>query len=274
MTLFRCFPVILCGCLVVPATRTTTRTLPMREGQVYEDGDAGLEMKGEAKGGQIAVHATRLRDCHRDIYAVTEIHHEHHLKMGGAEDPRAQIFGALLAPLTIPVSAMVSGLVVLDEDDDTTEKTRVDHTEKLRCTRPAEGLPIEVVAPSGRVLRGKADASGVATITVPLSEPYHGVVLARAETASARISFERDKPAVTAVRDAALECATTEQRTGAVRVVIIVDARGSATDLRVAGDNDLAACISTAIAGVTFPSAQRASTVVLPLDLPAALLTR
>lgn len=268
MTLFRFFPVLLCGCLVVPATRTTTRNLGMRDGQVYEDGDAGLEMKGEAKGGQIAIHATRLRDCHRDIYAVTEIHHEHHLKMGGAEDPRAQVLGAVLAPVTIPISALVSGLVVLNEDDDTSEKTRVDHTEKLRCTRPAEGLAIELVAPSGRVLRGKADANGIATIKVPLSEPYRGVALARAETASARITFERDKPAVTAVRDAALECATTQRRTGAVRVVIIVDARGAATDLRIAGDNSFAACVSTAIAGVTFPPAQRASTVVLPLDLP------
>jgi len=267
MTLFRLLPVLLCGCLVVPATRTTTRSLGTRDGQVYEDGDAGLELKGEAKPGKIAVHATRLRDCHRDVYAVTEVHRERHLKMGGSDDPRAQVLGAVVAPLTIPISAIVSELVVLDDDAETTEQTRVDHVEKLRCTRPAQGLAIELVVPSGRVLRANADANGVATIALPLSEPYRGVAVARAETAAIRVAFERPKPAVSAVRDAAVECAATRPRTGAVRVVLVVDARGTATDLRIAGDDALAACITTAIAGVTFPPAQRASTVVLPLDL-------
>jgi hypothetical protein len=267
MTLLRWFPVLLCGCLVVPATRTTTRDLGMRDGQVYEDGNAGLEMKGEAKSNQIVVHATRLLDCHRAIYSVTQIHRELHVAIGGAKDPRARAFGVVLAPLTMPISAVVSALIVLDDDGETLERTRVDHTEKLRCTRPAQGVAVELVVPSGRVLRGRADANGVATITLPLSEPYHGLAVARAETASTRVAFARPEPAVSAVRDAALACAMTQPRTGAVRIVLTIDARGRASDLRIAGDSDLAGCIRTVIAAVTFPPSQRASTLVLPLDL-------
>ena len=275
MTLFRFFPVFLCGCLVVPTTRTTTRSLGTRDGEVYEDGDAGLDMKAEAQGSQVAVHATRLRDCHREIYAVLENRRERHLKLGGADDPRARAFGILLAPVLIPVSAIVSGISVAADEGSTTEQTRVDHVEKLRCTRPAAGLAIELVVPSGRVLRGTTDANGVATIGLPVSEPYRGVAVARAETASARIHFERPVPAVTAVRDAVLDCAATHQRTGAVRVVVVVDPDGAAASLHIdrrrgdqlAGDDELAACAGPAIARLKFPSAQRATTLVLPLAL-------
>jgi hypothetical protein len=266
MTRFGWIPLLLGGCLVVPAARTTTRSLGMRDGQVYQDADAGLELTGEATGREVAVHATRQLDCHRDIYAVTEVHRERYLKMGGVDDPRARVVGVLIAPLTIPISAAISAVEVSDGSG-TTEQVRVDHTEKLRCTRPAEGLAIELVVPSGRVLRGTVDATGVAQITLPVSEPYRGTAVARAEATTTRIAFERDKPAVSAVRDAALACATSLNKTGAVKVVVAVDETGAAFDLAIAGDPDLATCVHSAIAHVTFPPAQRASTVVLPLDL-------
>ena len=275
MTLLRLFPVALCGCLVVPATRTTTRSLGTRDGQVYEDGDRGLELAGEASGGSISARATRIRDCHRDVLAVTEVTRERHLKMGGADDPRAEFFGVLLAPVLIPASALVSGLAIAADSGSTSQTTRVDHVEHLRCTRPAVGVVVELVAPSGAIVRGTADADGIAHLELPAAEPYRGFAVARAEGVSTKISFERTKPAVTAVRDAARDCAATHQRSGAVRVLVNVDPSGAPASLHVeapgsnalAGDDELASCIGSAIANVKFPPTQRATTVVFPLDL-------
>lgn len=265
MTLCRLLPVTLCGCLVVPATRTTTRGPRMVVGQVYEDTDAGLQLTGEAAGRDLAVHATRLRDCHRDVLAVTDVVHERYLKLGGSDDPRAQALGLVVAPVLIPVSAVVSELVVINDDAKTSHTSRVDHVEKLRCTRPADGLAVDLAVPSGRVLHATTDATGTAHFTLPVSEPYRGAAVATAETQSATIAFDRAQPAVAVVRDAALGCAADEQRTGAMRVVVFVDSAGEPAAVHVDGDDALAACVTPAIAHVTFPPAQRGSTVVLPL---------
>jgi hypothetical protein len=265
MTFCRLFPVILCGCLVVPATRTTTRAPRIVDGPVYEDADAGLQLTGDASGRDLAVHATRLRDCHRDVLAVTDVVHERYLKLGGSDDPRAQVFGIVLAPVLIPVSAVVSELVVINDDATTSHTSRVDHVEKLHCTRPADGLAVALAVPSGRVLHATTDATGTAHFTLPVSEPYRGAAIATAETHSATIAFDHAKPAVTAVRDAALACAAAHQRTGALRVSVFVDSAGEPAAVQVDGDDAVAACITSAIALVTFPPAQRGSTVVLPL---------
>jgi hypothetical protein len=274
-THFRLFPMLLCGCLVVPATRTTTRNLGTRDGQVYEDADRGIELAASSRGSQVTVRAARIRDCHRDVYAVSEVRRDRHLELGGSDDPRARAFGVVLAPVLIPVSALVSGVSVLADGGSTAESTRVDHTEKLRCTRPADGLAVELVVPSGRVMHGTLDAHGATVLELTASEPYRGVAIARAEGVSTKIRFERTKPAVTAVRDAARECAASYLRTEAMRVVVVVDPKGAPAGLHItepganalAGDDDLAACIGAAIKNVTFPSSHRASTVVFPIDL-------
>jgi hypothetical protein len=265
MTLCRLLPVILCGCLVVPATRTTTRGPRIVDGQVYEDADAGLELTGEASDRDVAIHATRLRDCHRDVLAVTDVVRERHLKLGGSDDPRAQALGLVLAPVLIPVSAIVSELVVINDDGNTAHTSRIDHVEKLRCTRPADGLAVALTVPSGRVLHATTDATGTAHFTLPVSEPYRGAAIATAESQSATIAFDRAQPAIAAVRDAALGCAADQRRTGAMRVVVFVDSAGEPAAVQVDGDEPLAACITPAIARVTFPPAQRGSAVVLPL---------
>ena len=75
-------------------------------------------------------------------------------------------------------------------------------------------------------------------------------------------------PAVTAARDAIRTCAASHAVTGELRTEITVDATGAPRHLHInESDGALTSCIATALAPLRFPEADRAMTVVVPLEL-------
>ena len=262
-------PLLLCGgCLIVPTTRTTARSAGTVEGEMLEGPSRGLTLATTTQGAQISVHATVTRECRRQILAVTEITRTKHLKLGGAEDPRAQVFGLLLSPVTLPLSFLYSGAVVATDSGETERKTRLDHVVTSECIREAPAVDVELALPSGATVAGVTDAHGDVALQIPELEPYRGTATARAGGATTSIAYERPMPAVTYVRDAVRRCAAEHQVTGSLRVQLTVDAAGLPVRLELgAGDGAFAACVNTAVAKQRFPKAQRDATLVFPLEL-------
>ena len=261
----------LTGCAFVPKTHTSTRPLGLRDGAIVEGADQGLSLASSVRGGLVTLHASHTLACARQIVEVSEVTRSKHLGFHAPDDPRAAFFGALIAPLVVPVSLLVSSVSVAGSDDEVSQQVRLDHTVALTCTKPAAHESIDVALPSGASRRLLTDSDGTATIAIPDSEPYRGALVAHAGAAETKVPYTLPVPAVTAARDAITACATAQHATGALRAEITVDALGQPRHLHLdRSDSALTSCIGAAIAPLRFPDSQRAMTVVVPLELPAS----
>lgn len=272
MSTLRCFLLaLLCSCAVVPTTRATSRDVGFRDGPLIGGVERAIVLAPQMHDGTLTVHASRVRDCQRQILAVTEITRSRELTISSPDDPRAKVFGLVLAPVVLPVSALVSGIAVAASNDETTEQTRIDHTIALRCEGAAPGLVLEVVAPSGALLHATANDVGDAQLDVPAGEPYRGTLVIRAAGgATAQIAYDRPLPPVAALRDAARTCAIDQDITGTLRVELTVDETGAPRHIHVdRGTTPLAACIGASVKHLRF--AKLSTTLVFAVDLPSAL---
>lgn len=256
------------GCFVVPQTSTTSR----QAGTVTSDLRFGvarsLALTTVVERGTISVHAIRTRDCTRDVYRVTEVTETKHLRLGGVEDPRGRVFGAMLAPVTLPVSLLISGLIVAADDGATRRVQKLERVAASSCTQPAERLRVTVELASGQRFERITDERGTITFRIPDGEPYRGMIVARAETQSVELMYKRRMPAVTAVREAVTSCAEQHGLTGALDVRIVVNERGLPTKVELdRGDAPLTTCITSEIARLQFSERDRGTTVVLPFQL-------
>ena len=242
----------LCGCAVIPATRTQTRSLGLRDGAIVEGADHGLALA-----------------CARQIIDVTEVTHSRELAFHTPDDPRAQVFGALVAPVVVPVSFLVSFATVALRDDEVTQELRLDHTVAMTCTRPAAGEPIELELASGVTLHLIADREGVVSMTLLETEPSRGKIVGRAGTAETHVTYALPAPAEVAARDAIRMCAAEHAVSGTLRAEITVDEAGLPRHLHLDRSMPaLTSCIASAVASLRFPDGQRATTVVVPVELP------
>lgn len=258
---------LLTGCVVLPTTRTSARSAGTEQSALTLGAIKKTTLQTSSSRSDVRVRATRTRVCHRQIFAVTEITKSKGAKLG-VDDPRGRAVGVLLAPVTIPISALITGIIVASADDETERVTRPLRTETSECTVDAGGLPIELQFPTGHIYRGTTDANGVLVTAIPVDEPYSGLVLVRGGEQATEVAYAQQLPPITAVRDAVETCRTRYQVTS-VTVKLTVDARGVATRVWLStGSDDVASCVRARIAGVVFPSTLRNSTVVLPFDAP------
>ncbi len=261
------------GCVVVPKTTTTIRDLGTTEGEVIEGAPKAIVLETVATGSLVTIQAAAKRECERPIYAVTEVKREKHARMRDTKDPRAAVFGALLAPVTLPISAVISGFIVLaDGRGDSRRDTKLLRSEKFACTSVAPEVVVVVELPSGATIDGTTDAAGRVVISIPETEPYRGTVTARAVRAVARqATYARTMPPITAVREAIGSCAARHAVTGSLELRLTIDEAGVATRIGLdAGDGELAACVNRGITGTRFPAAHRGATLVLPFAIPTA----
>ena len=167
----------LAGCAIVPATRTSTRSLGLRDGAVVEGADRGLVLTAVARGGLVTLQAS-----HRLAASVNRRGQRGHAlspsRGSRPDDPRARFFGAVVAPIVVPVSLFVSFGVVAASDDEVTQQVRLNHTVALSCTKSAAHEAIDIALPSGATRRVLTDTTGAATLDIPDSEPYRGTVVA------------------------------------------------------------------------------------------------
>ncbi len=255
------------GCLIVPTTKTTTTDLG-KEIDIVHVADHDLEILGEANGGTITLQARRKRDCERRHLAVSRIVKTRHAKVGGTSDVRGKIFGALLAPVTIPVSAVVTGLVLAAGQPDAKRVTKIESVEKFSCTEVAADLPVRITLASGATRDLRTTAAGTLAFAIPDDEPYASTVIASAESVSASVEYQRPLAPVSAVREATRTCAVKHGFTGALSVKITVGETGAATRVGLdAGGADLASCVTSAVAKLEFSSQHRSKSLVFPFHL-------
>lgn len=257
----------LTGCVIIPATKTTTESLGTKQSEPIAGATKGVKLSVESPDAEIVVRASYLRDCERRTYDVTRITTTKHAKLGGTEDPRGRAFGALIAPLTIPISAAITGLMVAGSAK-VVRKETLKRAVTEPCPTVAVNLPVELVLASGRTLTLHTDERGMVSVAVPETEPYQGEVIARANGVSDRASYVRPRPALSQVRDATRSCAARHRVTGRLELRVTVDPKGSPTQIGTnQGTGELATCVGAAISKLRFPAAQRGATLVLPFQL-------
>jgi hypothetical protein len=253
------------GCVVLPTTKTTLRNAGTETSALTPGRLTQVTLQSGASRTDVRVHATNTRECHREVYAVTEIVKSTHAKMN-VDDPRLVALGLVAAPVTLPVSAIITGLIVASADDETSRTRRRLRTETVACTTDADGVALELQFPSGQIYRGRTDRHGVLALAIPAAEPYTGDVAVRGGDAAAQVHYEQKRPPVTAARDAIERCRA-ELHVEGVTVRITIDGRGGATRLSAASDT-FDACVRRNISGVTFPATLRNTTIVLPFEAP------
>ncbi len=263
---------LLCGgCLVVPAKKTMSRPAGEQLGAETFATARSVELTARNEEASVFVHAIRHGECTRPVFAVTEITSERKATFRGVEDPRGALFAFVLAPVTLPVSAIVTGLMLAGDDAVTTKQTRPIGTKRYACSEEAEHLAVQLTLPSGAVVYGTTDERGDVRIVVPTSEPYSGSVTVAAQGAeSTQLAYALPRPAVMTARDAVQECAAASKVVGKLELKLTINERGFPTRLWLsAGNADVNTCVSQRVAGKQFPEKMWGRTIKMPVDVTA-----
>jgi hypothetical protein len=183
-----------CGCLVLPRTTTTAhmvghQTLDPELGPVRS-----IELAAGSKDGFVAVRAIALHACTRRVMNVYEVRREKSLRLWSAYDARAKVLGFFLAPVAIPVSALVSGLVELGGDD-VTRVSSLAEVEHFDCPGPAMHQELVIDLPSGAHATAKTDDDGKLMFEIPPTEPSDGAITVHAGDVTRSVEYQRPKPA-------------------------------------------------------------------------------
>ncbi|HEX5063948.1 MAG TPA: hypothetical protein VFV99_31430 [Kofleriaceae bacterium] len=251
------------GCVVLPTTKTTVKNAGTEKSPLTYGRVKAVSLQTGSSRTDVRVRVLSTRECSRQILAVKEITKSKHARLG-VDDPRGRAVGIVLSPVTMPISAIITGIIVASSDDETTRVTKPLRIETTECHTDAAEYPLELEFPTGHIYRGKTDKNGVLALAIPRDEPYVGQVAVRSTQATAELHYEQTLPPVTATRDA-IESCRTENNVDGVTAKLTIDTRGFATRLWLsAGDAKLHACVATKIAGVVFPAALHNATVVLP----------
>jgi hypothetical protein len=259
--------VLASGCVILPATKTTRRAAGTEQSALTYGRVKEITLQTGSSLTDVRVRATSKRECQRQIFAVTEIKKTKHASLG-VDDPRGRALGVIFAPVTIPISAIITGLIVASSDDDIRRVSKPLRTETIDCTTHAAGLVVELQFPSGHVYRGKTDDNGVLVSPIPRDEPYSGSVIVRGGESTAQVQYEQQVPPIAATRDAVESCRA-EHSIAGVTMKLTIDDRGLASRLWLsAGNVEFRACVSRKLVGLVFPSALRNTTVALPFEAP------
>jgi hypothetical protein len=240
-------------------TTTTTKQIGVENGEGVPGKIEHIALAANVVEHTLTVRAVASRSCIRDVNNVFEVRESRHLRMGGADDPRAKVFGLLLSPITLPVSAVISGVSVLG-DDTVTRATKVDHREKYACTTPAAQLPVAIELPSGARDTAVTDDRGELVYAIPLTEPYAGTIVVKNTDATREVAYRQTLPALVEAREAMEACSA-----GAATLALQLDVTGHVVHAWVARDTaDTSECVRGRLARVAFPFHDE--TIELPFD--------
>ncbi len=258
------------GCVVLPKTKTTTRDLGTETGPTEHGAVNNIDLKAELRDATIEVTATADRACSRTVYRVVETTKEKHARYRGNRDARLGLFALALAPLTIPISAVATGLSVLaDGDGDTTRAHANIGTEKFACKTVAAQATLLLRMPSGATFSDITDEEGVSRMRIPDTEPYTGVIAVSTGPATTELRYTRAMPAITAVRETVMRWSTLHHVSGKLKVELGIGDDGRPTRIGVdAGDGLFAKCMNDGLANMKFGEAHRGVKLVLPFELP------
>jgi hypothetical protein len=264
--------VLTTGCLVVPTTRTTTRDVGTEDGAATFAKATDLQVTTRVESSTLHVQAKRVGECTQQVFAITETTRKKGARMGGATDPRARALGFLVAPVTIPISALITGLAVAADQGTTSRDTRAIAIKRFACTLEASHMTVGFVLPSGKRIERTTTRDGRIDLEIPATEPYEGTIAMTLPAQAAReVAYALPKPAVTAARDAITTCAAQHGISGDITAKLSIDGQGRATRVWLSrGDAALGACVSGQIRDARFPDLTHDTTLTVPLSVGTA----
>ncbi len=267
--------VLLTGCLIVPSTQTTSRRVGTENGIATFAKAREVSLSTELHGQTLLVQATRIGECTQPVMEIREVTTKKHAKLGGASDPRGRALGFLLAPITIPISAIITGLAVASDTGETEQVTAQIGVKRYPCSLQANQLTISFTLPSGQIVKRTTPRDGRIELDIPGTEPYLGTIAISAPTAPTQtVAYAMPKPAITAARDAILSCAEQHRVTGNVTAKLSIDTAGQTNRVWLsAGDATFNTCVTTAVTSLRFPETMRSTTLSMPLTVPSAAST-
>lgn len=184
------------------------------------------------------------------------------------------MFGLLISPVAIPLSALITGLIVVTSSTRIERHEKIEQSTKFACNAPASHVPVELALPSGASVSRITDDKGELAFEIPDTEPYSGTVTSRASGAIQQVRYARPMPAMSELRDAVMSCASMTKLAGPLKLKLTTDTGGAPVHLAFDAPYDVgqgsrfATCVTVAITKVRFPAAQRGKTLVLPFQLP------
>ncbi len=205
-------PLVLTGCLVVPATTTTARQVATEHADAVPGRVESVAVAARADQAALFVRTTAAHTCSRDVVNVYEVRTAAHLAVRTPDDTRAKLFGLLVAPVTLPVSLVVAEITT--PADEVARRTAVDHTDHYACTTVAPRTEVAIELPSGASERAVTDDRGELTFPIPASEPYEGTIsvhLAGDAATPHQIAYHRFVPPLVAARAALAACGAADR---------------------------------------------------------------
>ncbi len=174
---------LLSGCFIVPKA-TTTEKIVARGTSSEQSRPAGFEL--DAQGFEINVSTSAPQNCVRQRYVDLDVtrRKEAVLAAPGLDDiGNGGQYGVLILLMgsiaTLPISGIVTGIVVATSEDTTVRERRYVASKRVRCPVHAANVPVTFTWPSGAIVQLVTDPRGVATGHVPAAEVDTGVVTVR-----------------------------------------------------------------------------------------------
>jgi hypothetical protein len=154
---------------VVPKTKTrTSRTWEERDNQAWaQPAQLTAEIESVA-GATVSVHAHYTGNCVYDRVVHTEKRRWRGasfkvIDCGGSDCGYAYAFGLLAAPITIPVSALITWGAIAGDETTTIVETERKPMIQQGCTADAAGVAVTVVG-AGQEVPATTDAQGRARV--------------------------------------------------------------------------------------------------------------
>ncbi len=170
------------GCLVVPKT-TTTHSVVGTEHRDHPGPAGAVAIAVRSANADVSVRVVQQRTCQREVVELGRDRTATSADLAMPDcsgDARGCVAIALLAPVTVTISGIITAIVVAASHDEVTATERVVRRERVDCPVPLANEVVEVALPSGARVAGTTDASGSLELAIPDGEPDAGWVIARA----------------------------------------------------------------------------------------------
>lgn len=182
--------VLLPGCLILPETEKTQVRSYEQVTPLREDAPARPEVSVTPRGLALDVAATWRRTCTAWRYHIVEYREETGARLWAMDCSgdcgKALAVGLIVAPLTLLVSGIATGIIVSRSDDRVRREVKAYVPMRAACDAPAAGFRLRAAVP------GQPD--------VPVTTDEHGRALVQlppptAASAAAPITVHVDAPA-------------------------------------------------------------------------------
>jgi len=179
---------LLSGCLILPKTATTEKVVGRG---THAPRPTAFEL--DAQGFDINVVTSAPHSCARLRYVDVDITRGKEASFVGPDgdaiarnpDPRGLVLVGMISMATLPISGIVTAIVVGASDETTVRERRSVGSERVACDLAAK-VPVTFTWPSGTTKKVVTNARGIAIGHVPAAEVDSGVVTVRVADLPAR----------------------------------------------------------------------------------------